>query len=321
MQRDRSPPTHHQSPPPAWPHAADPAMPKQTLMMHQRESIGYYHVHVSRVLIGLQRKLRNRMSQQAFRQRQVAYIRDLERRLARTGATENERMAELEAENQRLRKQLTVFINKLASAQASLQKLSQIMHGTLNESDSTDVAPVRTDRDVGGEINANQEEEMPPPDSTSPTYTERSMDLVPVLGTDQGNQSGRRCGASSVTQHESPNEMIGTFDCLNDAFQTPDRTQGEHTDVGGDSMLDVPTEGQLTLCDEVPGIWSYNYQMGPTAYRRAIEYSPPLRDSSIKCSNSRVSDHINSLRDCTWNQWQHVGMQQPAETRLCGGRQ
>lgn len=295
-------------------------MPKRTLMMHWRESMSYHHVHVSRALIGLQRKLRNRMSQQAFRQRQVAYIRDLERRLARTGATENERMAELEAENQRLRKQLTVFINKLANAQASLQKLSQIMHGTLNESDSTDVAPVRTDRDVGGELNASQEEEMPPPDSTSPVYTESSMDLAPVLGTDQGNQSGRNDGPSSATQHESTNEMIGTFDFLNDAFQTPDLTQGEHTDVGGDSMLDVPAEGHLTLCDEVPGIWSYNYQMGLTAYWRVIEYSPPLRDSSIKCSNSRVSDHINSLRDCTWNQWQHVRMQQPAETRLCGGR-
>ncbi|KAK0660293.1 hypothetical protein DIS24_g3436 [Lasiodiplodia hormozganensis] len=192
------------------------------------------------------------MSQQAFRQRQVARIKDLERRLERAASGENERVAELEEENRRLREQLTVFINKLASAQASLQRLSRLMQDALGESSTTDQA----------------EESLT---SHEPPVVDQNCEV-------------------SVPFDNASSELL----------------QNQHTGDGA----------ELTLCDQVPGIWSYGYQMGPRAYRHAMECSPPPRDGRPIMSNSLFSDHISSLQGCILTKWQHISSQQPADATL-----
>ncbi|GME44875.1 putative transcription factor bzip protein [Neofusicoccum parvum] len=120
----------------------------------------------------------------------------------------------------------------------------------------------------------------------------------------------------SFNQDEAYTEAMDTFDFLASAFPTPERTQDDHTSAEQDANMELHVGAEYTLCDEVPGIWSYGYQMGPSAYQHAMERSPRLRGSNIKSSNSIFSDHISSLRDCIWNKWQQIGEKQPADIRL-----
>lgn len=96
-------------------------------MPHQAQ---WYRTHFNTSL----RKLRNRLSQQAFRKRQNAYIQELEKRMEQTGKSDDERIAALEEENRRLRRQLVSFINKLESAHVALQSLSVAMNKALEGS-------------------------------------------------------------------------------------------------------------------------------------------------------------------------------------------
>jgi hypothetical protein len=65
------------------------------------------------------RKLRNRVSQQAFRRRQSEYIKQLERK-AKAYKPDNERIIELEEENTLLRESLTQCHNKLESLRTTI---------------------------------------------------------------------------------------------------------------------------------------------------------------------------------------------------------
>jgi predicted nuclease with TOPRIM domain len=65
------------------------------------------------------RKLRNRVSQQAFRRRQSEYIKQLERK-AKEHKPDNERIIELEKENQSLRESLIHCHTKLESLRATI---------------------------------------------------------------------------------------------------------------------------------------------------------------------------------------------------------
>jgi flagellar motility protein MotE (MotC chaperone) len=66
-------------------------------------------------------KLRNRLSQQAFRARQNLEINELKQQLALFSGSESDRNASLVAENQRLRQLLWQSEKKLRSLQASLK--------------------------------------------------------------------------------------------------------------------------------------------------------------------------------------------------------
>lgn len=85
-----------------------------------------------RVLINVRlRKLRNRLSQQAFRERQAFYVMELEKRLQNAHKTESARMAELEAQNRAMRDQLLDYRKRLRSVQASLEGVTVAMTDTL----------------------------------------------------------------------------------------------------------------------------------------------------------------------------------------------
>lgn len=70
------------------------------------------------------RRLRNRLSQQAFRKRQATYIQELEKRVQLAGKTENERIAALEEENRILREKLGSVFGKINSIRGSLGALA-----------------------------------------------------------------------------------------------------------------------------------------------------------------------------------------------------
>lgn len=226
------------------------------------------------------------MSQQAFRQRQTAYIKDLERRLERAGQSENEQIAKLEAENQRLRKQLTSFINKLASAQASLQHLSRLMQSTLDESGN-----LADDGQSGvgsGQDSLSPQCEEPQPSATNAPNIETSeqpSDLWREIDT-------ALVPASSSSTEDQP-EWMNMLNLAGDSEGGPE-IRTEH--------IAMPEQTSLSLPSQMPGIWSYSYQMGPPAYSHAMACSP-LVETSMKASNSMCSDHITAIRACIWNKW------------------
>jgi hypothetical protein len=72
-------------------------------------------------LLGDAKKLRNRLSQRAYRARQNHRIKQLERMLDSTSATDSQELFDLKAENQELR-------NRLLLCQQTIQSLSLKMH-------------------------------------------------------------------------------------------------------------------------------------------------------------------------------------------------
>jgi predicted nuclease with TOPRIM domain len=80
----------------------------------------------------LTRKLRNRVSQQAFRRRQSEYVKQLERK-AKAYKPDNERIIELEKENTLLRESLTQCHTKLESLRTTICTLSDGIARTLDD--------------------------------------------------------------------------------------------------------------------------------------------------------------------------------------------
>ena len=77
------------------------------------------------------RKLRNRLSQKAFRARQSMRIKELEERLGSNPVSESKRIAELEERNKSLRDQLLECHKKLESLQVTLKALADSAATTL----------------------------------------------------------------------------------------------------------------------------------------------------------------------------------------------
>ncbi|KAH9238359.1 hypothetical protein K456DRAFT_1746474 [Colletotrichum gloeosporioides 23] len=82
------------------------------------------------------KRLRNRLSQQAFRRRQQERIRELSNRVNTDQKPEDERVAALQQENRQLRAQLVEVQTKLSRLMASLQGLNDTVSKTLNDTAS-----------------------------------------------------------------------------------------------------------------------------------------------------------------------------------------
>lgn len=110
-----------------------------------------------------------------------------------------------------------------------------------------------------------------------------------------------------VNQHcmSSGSDLTRTFGFLADAFHIPSLTQQELTGAGPDATQRTATMADLSIHSEVPGIWSFNYQMGPSAYGHAMARSQSLL-GNITISNSTFSDHVSSIRVCIGEKWQNV---------------
>ncbi|PQE31865.1 transcription factor PAP1 protein [Rutstroemia sp. NJR-2017a WRK4] len=111
------------------------------------------------------RKLRNRLSQKAFRARQSLYIKDLEKRLEWASKPESDQNAKLEETNQTLRNQLLDCHKKLESFQVTLKALADSVAYTLGiekNPDHSGTPPSQNNDD-------SDDAETPPPQATAPT--------------------------------------------------------------------------------------------------------------------------------------------------------
>ncbi|KAJ0370017.1 hypothetical protein COL26b_010221 [Colletotrichum chrysophilum] len=164
------------------------------------------------------KRLRNRLSQQAFRRRQQERIRELSNRVNTDQKPEDERVAALQQENRQLRAQLVEVQTKLSRLMASLQGLNDTVSKTLNDTASG-----------GGKT------------------------------------------------HEGPRQL---------------------DDTGALPEL-INAAGISPLYNQIPNIWSFEYQTGVEPYQAAMaatqESSLVLR-KNWTLSNSPFSDHIQLLQ-------------------------
>jgi hypothetical protein len=79
------------------------------------------------------RKLRNRLSQRAFRRRQAECIRELKNRVNADQRSDSERVEALQKENRLLRQQLIDVQTKMSRMMASVQLLSDSVAKTLDD--------------------------------------------------------------------------------------------------------------------------------------------------------------------------------------------
>ncbi|KAI8241314.1 hypothetical protein K4K53_003925 [Colletotrichum sp. SAR 10_77] len=161
------------------------------------------------------KRLRNRLSQQAFRRRQQERIRELSNRVNTDQKPEDERVAALQQENRQLRAQLVEVQTRLSRLMANLQGLNDTVSKTLNDTASG-----------GGKT------------------------------------------------HEGPDDTGALPELINAAGISP-------------------------LYNQIPNIWSFEYQTGVEPYQAAMaatqESSLVLR-KNWTLSNSPFSDHIQLLQ-------------------------
>ncbi|KAF7585713.1 hypothetical protein BBP40_010250 [Aspergillus hancockii] len=248
------------------------------------------------------RKLRNRLSQQAFRKRQNAYIKELERRLGQSGKTENERIIKLEEENQALRKQIASFIANLEKTQRGLQSLSTSMSNSLEGVGSARDAPP-------SDLLSNVP--MPSPSSHMEPGMLASGKSPDPVGIDRLDPAGNvlldeSYSAALEAMSSESTQVVPLRQHDPQAFRklimdaSSERCQDQS--IGGrfdtlypSSMSDAAFLGSPS--GGLPGVWTHEYQMGIPAYKSAIDSTFSLIRGH-KTTNSAFADHITWLQYC-----------------------
>ncbi|KZF21455.1 hypothetical protein L228DRAFT_261631 [Xylona heveae TC161] len=255
-----------------------------------------------------EKKLRNRLSQQAFRRRQNDRIRELEQRLKDASRTDNERVCHLEEENMLLRKQLSTLASKLEAVQTTLRGLSNMVNSTLQgypDSITKSSTPGQTTTE-GPSVNSPSEvdREILSIDDDQHIFSASLIDV----GLKDNTSSSSPLGFSTIPLASSsgPQHCDETSIDIASNYQDFDRAKLGHTnslihavnlplEFHGSPFMENPVQG-------VPGIWSYHYQMGPHNYQYIMaNISSPGRH--IHSSNSIFSDHINALHTCIKRAW------------------
>ncbi|TDZ32395.1 hypothetical protein C8035_v012425 [Colletotrichum spinosum] len=212
------------------------------------------------------KRLRNRLSQQAFRRRQAERIRELSSRVNVDERSDDERMEALQRENRQLRTQLVEVQTKLSRLLASLQGISDSVSKTLDE--TTDNG-VQTAGDAVASENCSaktsRDEEQNIQAATLPVPP---MDLGPFNG--------------SLPDFDAQLEDA-TCD-FDDALTSPE-------------LINVA--GTNPFYAQIPNIWSFEYQTGVEPYVTAMEArqeSSMILRKDWAPSNSPFSDHIQLLQ-------------------------
>lgn len=206
------------------------------------------------------RKLRNRLSQRAFRRRQAESIRELRNRINADQISETEQITALQKENSCLRSQLVEVQTKLSRVLATLHSLTDSVSKALDEpasllEDKRADEATQTSVSKSDDCNKKQKAKSPRPEPA-----ELSETTVVSFG-----PSSLECLIVDEGSHTTPEINI---------------------DHG-------------TICQQIPNIWTFEYQTGAQPYLNAINAT---QESSIVLgkdfihSNSPFSDHIQVLQ-------------------------
>ncbi|KAK1531724.1 hypothetical protein CPAR01_11373 [Colletotrichum paranaense] len=213
------------------------------------------------------RRLRNRLSQQAFRRRQAERMRELSSRVNTDQKSDNERIEELQRENRQLRAQLVNVQARMSRLLANIQGLSDSVSKTLNDTGSQD-----------SKVSEETEDHTLQPS----TYDKKQT-------------------CYGGPPFPGPSMQLEPFDTSSLNFDPPlahHPGPGQSEDAFLSSEL-INVTGTSPLYTQIPNIWSFEYQTGIEPYLTAMaasqESSMALR-KDMPISNSPFSDHIKLLQ-------------------------
>ncbi|RSM12143.1 hypothetical protein CEP52_002673 [Fusarium oligoseptatum] len=239
-----------------------------------------------------QKRLRNRLSQQAFRKRQSAYIKDLERRLEIRGGDEDGRIARLERDNQALRAQLTAAIGKLERVQMTLRSLSNSMMSQVSHGKETDPRP---------ESSLDDDDE-PTKVSESAAQGQPSTDASP--GHDNNETSILEPRQVDDFLPLVPPDSLPTDD--DDDMGPGDNHNSIVVSSGQEPYADLDMSLFVEGCSPVrslPGVWAHHYQMGPACFQARRPSTGMTTTLALASTNSSFSDHMQMIRACLVKKW------------------
>lgn len=235
----------------------------------------------SRASINLEvRRLRNRLAQRAFRRRQADRLRTLLDRADSTDRPYDETIQTLQDENSHLRKNLIDVQTKLARLVATMQSLTGSVADALEFSSH-------------GNADLEQEEAALGPESDNKPEPEAKTKKMP--SSDASSSDVPRLDLDNFVNMDSFKDTttVSTRPLDHKDFDTPDAS------IELSSPASKLAASFDSLAQQVPSIWSFEYQMGLDPYATAMagsEVSNAIIGRGWQESNSPFSDHINVLQ-------------------------
>ncbi|KAJ5102611.1 hypothetical protein N7532_003140 [Penicillium argentinense] len=218
------------------------------------------------------RKLRNRLAQRAFRRRQADHLRELRDRASSSNLPQDEKIQKLQEENSRLRKSLIDVHAKLSRLSANMHSWSEAISSSIDELTSpkektSSNEPSFNLSNILEEFEAGAIED----------------EIVCVHGPADAQQIVVPSRSPKAT---SPISTLNIPEPISRLLEAP---------LGAEDI----SARVSSLAQEIPSIWSFEYQMGQDPYTKALSSNQSSRMIMGKDwteTNSPFSDHIQILR-------------------------
>ncbi|KAI8657012.1 BZIP domain-containing protein [Fusarium sp. Ph1] len=222
------------------------------------------------------KKLRNRLSQRAFRRRQAESLRELKNRVNASQAPDNERVLALEQENGRLRVQLARFQSQLEGVQATFSLMSKTLSSILDE---------KALPSISRQSSAEEEDSGP---STAGNLGISQVETVSTVD--------ETCPISDVIADQA-SDINSAVNSALQPIPVPDPTP-MHDLIDSIPQTEPPLSTSPLQLQQVPRIWSFEYQMGHQSYTDALSacLGGFTHGLGWAQSNSPLSDHIQILK-------------------------
>lgn len=247
------------------------------------------------------------MAQQAYRKRQSSRILELEQRLQSRTRTTDEQILSLERENSLLKQQLATTLCRLESVQITLALATKdITHGLrsparlADELDGMSVHPQAT-QDLQSSPTLQDVESATETQPNHPVQSNHVSHTSTLIACQTGRQ---------ITTDESvvpdPSHLASidtTLPLFCTGFEGGELSSDDFIDWSGQAAEDmnrwsgIEPQFDLSSPRHLPGVWSYQYQMGPSAYRTRLTSLIGVR-KSLCGSNSAWSDHVWLFQHC-----------------------
>lgn len=215
-------------------------------------------------------------------------MRELQSRINAGQQTESEAMASLQKENRMLRAQLVEVHSKMSRLLTSMEVLTGSVSKILDDSPEHEGSADTSESDnlrMGNSPDRRSESIL-----VASVEDQFDQQLGPLGHTDNSQQHQTALLHQLLGRHSSHHQH---------PFLSQTHTGSIDPFSNHDSLLETELFHPSHLPQQLPNIWSFEYQMGPQAYLSAVaakEHSSLMIGQSWTDTNSPFSDHIQVLQ-------------------------